>query len=65
MEGCFIFDDEFFYVFFVCFDDEMLDIVNFLWCDFDYLLNDNVGFVVGLYNDKLNGFFFVIIFVGV
>lgn len=65
MEVCFIFDDEFFYVFFVCYDDDILDIVNLFWCDFNYDLNDNVGFIIGFYNDKINGFFFVIILVGI
>lgn len=64
-EGRFTFDDEFFYVSFVCFDDETPDIVNSLRRDFDYSLNDNVGFAVGPYNDKLNGFFFVITPAGV
>ena len=64
-EARFTFDDEFFYVSFVCFDDETPDIVNSLRRDFDYSLNDNVGFAVGPYNDKLNGFFFVITPAGV
>ena len=64
-EGRFTFDDEFFYASFVCYDDETPDIVNSLRRDFDYGLNDNVGFVIGPYNDKLNGFFFVITPAGV
>jgi len=59
-EGRFTFDDEFFYASFVCYDDETPDIINSLRRDFDYDLNDNVGLVIGPYNDKLNGFFFVI-----
>ena len=59
-EARFTFDDEFFYASFVCYDDETPDIVNSLRRDFDYDRNDNVGFVIGPYNDKLNGFFFVI-----
>ena len=59
-EARFTFDDEFFYVSFVCYDDETPDIVNSLRRDFDYDRNDNVGFALGPYNDKLNGFFFVI-----
>jgi len=59
-EARFTFDDEFFYASFVCYDDETPDIVNSLRRDFNYDLNDNVGFAIGPYNDKLNGFFFVI-----
>ena len=59
-EARFTFDDEFFYASFVCYDDETPDIVNSLRRDFNYDLNDNVGFVIGPYNDKQNGFFFVI-----
>lgn len=54
------FDDEFLYVSFVCEDDDTPDIVNSLRRDFDYPLNDNVGMVIGPYNDRLNGFFFVL-----
>ena len=64
-EARFTFDDEFFYASFVCYDDETPDIVNSLRRDFAYDLNDNVGFVLGPYNDKLNGFFFVITPAGV
>ena len=64
-EGRFTFDDEFFYASFVCYDDETPDIVTSLRRDFNYDLNDNVGFVLGPYNDKLNGFFFVITPAGV
>ena len=59
-EARFTFDEEFFYASFVCYDDETPDIVNSLRRDFNYDRNDNVGFAVGPYNDKLNGFFFVI-----
>ena len=59
-EARFTFDDEFFYASFVCYDDETPDIVNSLRRDFNYERNDNVGFVIGPYNDMLNGFFFVI-----
>ncbi len=59
-EARFTFDDEFFYASFVCYDDETPDIVNSLRRDFNYERNDNVGFALGPYNDKLNGFFFVI-----
>ena len=59
------FDDEFLYVSFVCYDDDTPDIINSLRRDFEYDLNDNVGFAIGPYNDKLNGFFFVITPAGV
>ena len=59
-EARFTFDDEYFYASFVCYDDETPDIVNSLRRDFNYDRNDNVGFAIGPYNDKLNGFFFVI-----
>ena len=61
-EARFTFDDEFFYASFVCYDDATPDIVNSLRRDFNYELNDNVGFALGPYNDMLNGFFFVTIF---
>ena len=64
-EGRFTFDDEYFYASFVCYDDDTPDIVNSLRRDFNYDLNDNVGFAIGPYNDKLNGFFFVITPAGV
>jgi hypothetical protein len=64
-EARFTFDDEFFYASFVCYDDDTPDIVNSLRRDFNYDLNDNVGFALGPYNDKLNGFFFVITPAGV
>ena len=64
-EARFTFDDEYFYASFVCYDDDTPDIVNSLRRDFEYDLNDNVGFALGPYNDKLNGFFFVITPAGV
>ncbi|MEL7249013.1 MAG: DUF5916 domain-containing protein [Bacteroidota bacterium] len=64
-EARFTFNDEFFYASFVCYDDDTPDIVNSLRRDFNYDLNDNVGFAIGPYNDKLNGFFFVITPAGV
>lgn len=54
------FDDDNFYVSFVCYDDQTPDIVQSLRRDFNYDNNDNVGFTLGPYNDRLNGFFFVI-----
>lgn len=59
------FNDEFLYVSFICEDDESPDLINSLRRDFDYPLNDNVGFVIGPYNDFLNGFFFVVTPAGV
>ena len=54
------FDDHNFYVSFVCYDDQTPDIVQSLRRDFNYDNNDNVGFTLGPYNDRINGFFFVI-----
>jgi hypothetical protein len=54
------FNEHFFYVSFVCHDDESRDMINSLRRDFDYEKNDNVGFNLGPYNDRINGFFFVI-----
>lgn len=59
------FDDDFLYVSFYCADDTTPDVINSLRRDFEYDLNDNVGLVLGPYNDKLNGFFFVITPAGV
>ncbi len=52
------FNDEFVYVSFVCYDDETPDVVSTLRRDFNYPLNDNVSFIFGPYNDRLNGYFF-------
>lgn len=52
------FDDQFFYVSFVCYDDNTPDLINSLRRDFEYPLNDNVGVNLGTFNDGLNGFFF-------
>lgn len=59
------FDDHYFYVSFVCMDDNTPDLINSLRRDFDYPLNDNVGVNIGPYNDGLNGFFFAITPAGV
>lgn len=59
------FDDDFLYVSFVCYDDDTPNIISSLRRDFNYDQNDNVGFSLGTYNDKLNGFFFVITPAGV
>lgn len=53
------FSDRFFYVSFVCYDDSTKDLINSLRRDFDYERNDNVGMNIGPYNDRINGFFFV------
>jgi hypothetical protein len=54
------FNDQFFYVSFICYDDESRDLINSLRRDFDYERNDNVGFNIGPYNDRINGFFFAL-----
>lgn len=59
------FDEENFYVSFVCYDDNTPNVISSLRRDFNYDLNDNVGFALGPYNDRLNGFFFVITPAGV
>lgn len=59
------FNDEFFYVSFVCYDDESPDLINSLRRDFEYPVNDNVGVNLGPFNDGLNGFFFSITPAGV
>jgi hypothetical protein len=59
------FNDDFFYVSFVCYDDESPDLINSLRRDFDFPLNDNVGVNLGPYNDGLNGFFFSVTPAGV
>jgi hypothetical protein len=59
------FDDLFFYVSFVCYDDKMPDIVQSLRRDFDFDTNDNMGICLGPYNDAINGFYFVVSPLGV
>jgi hypothetical protein len=54
------FNEHFLYVSFVCHDDESPDLINSLRRDFEYDRNDNVGMSLGPYNDRINGFFFVI-----
>jgi hypothetical protein len=54
------FDEHFLYVSYVCYDDASRDMINSLRRDFDYERNDNVGMNIGPYNDRLNGFFFVL-----
>ncbi|MDZ7646097.1 MAG: DUF5916 domain-containing protein [Cytophagales bacterium] len=52
------FDDDNFYVSFVCFDDSRPTVVQSLRRDFEWSLNDNVGIYMDPYNDFTNGFFF-------
>lgn len=59
------FNDQFLYYSFVAYDDTTRDMINSLRRDFDYERNDNVGMNIGPYNDRLNGFFFVLTPAGV
>ncbi len=54
------FDQHFLYVSFVCYDNQVLSVVQSLRRDFDFSLNDNVGIVIDPYNDYTNGFYFVL-----
>ncbi|MBS1976726.1 MAG: carbohydrate binding family 9 domain-containing protein [Bacteroidetes bacterium] len=54
------FNDHFLYVSLICQDDSTRDLINSLRRDFDYERNDNVGITLGPYNDRINGFFFVL-----
>lgn len=54
------FDDHFFYVSFVCYDDSKPTVVQSLRRDFDWSLNDNVGMYLDPFNDFTNGFYFTI-----
>lgn len=64
-EARFTFNDQYLYVSFVCYDDQSPDLINSLRRDFDYERNDNVGMNLGPFNDRINGFFFVITPAGV
>lgn len=59
------FNEQYFYVSYICYDDKSPDLINSLRRDFEYEKNDNAGFTVGPFNDRLNGFFFVITPAGV
>lgn len=59
------FNEEFLYLSFVCQDDTTPDLINSLRRDFNYDLNDNVSVVLSPYNDKRNGFYFIITPAGV
>lgn len=54
------FDEDFVYVSFIAYDDSTADVVNSLRRDFNYDLNDNTGIVISPFNDKQNGFFFLL-----
>ncbi|HEV8512446.1 MAG TPA: DUF5916 domain-containing protein [Cyclobacteriaceae bacterium] len=55
------FDQHFFYVSFVCYDNmEKPNIVQSLRRDYDFGLNDNIGLYLDPYDDHTNGFFFEI-----
>ncbi len=52
------FDDSFFYLSFVCYDDDKPNVAQSLRRDFDWSLNDNVGVYMDPFNDFTNGFYF-------
>lgn len=52
------FDDDFFYISFVCFDDSKPNVVQSLRRDFEWSLNDNVGVYMDPFDDFTNGFYF-------
>lgn len=54
------FDEANLYISFVCYDDNTPDIVQSLRRDFDYENNDNMAVNIGPYNDRINGFFFIV-----
>ena len=53
-----IFDEQFIYVSFICYDDNAPVVVQSLRRDFEWSQNDNVGIYFDPYNDFSNGFFF-------
>ncbi len=56
-----VFDEQYFYVSFVCHDDmSKPNIVQSMRRDFDYDFNDNVGIFLDPYNDNTNGFYFLV-----
>jgi hypothetical protein len=59
------FNDHYLYISYVCYDDQTPDLINSLRRDFDYERNDNVGVNIGPFNDRINGFFFVLTPAGV
>jgi hypothetical protein len=52
------FNDDFFYLSFVCFDDDRPNVVQSLRRDYEWSLNDNVGVYMDPFNDFTNGFYF-------
>ncbi|MFM8740137.1 MAG: carbohydrate binding family 9 domain-containing protein, partial [Cytophagales bacterium] len=52
------YDEHFFYVSFVCYDDSKPNIMQSLRRDFEWELNDNIGIYLDSYNDYTNGFYF-------
>lgn len=52
------FDDDFFYLSFVCYDDDKPNVVQSLRRDYEWSLNDNVGVYMDPFNDYTNGFYF-------
>jgi len=59
-EARFTFDDHFFYISFVCYDDKAPQVMQSLKRDFDPDLNDWVGLTIDPYKDFTNGFYFLI-----
>jgi hypothetical protein len=59
------FNEHFFYVSFVCYDDQRPNVVQSLRRDINWSLNDNVGLYLDPFNDFTNGFFFTITPMGV
>ena len=52
------YDDDFFYLSFVCYDDDKPSVVQSLRRDYEWSLNDNVGVYMDPFNDFTNGFYF-------
>lgn len=52
------YDDDFFYISFVCYDDNKPSVVQSLRRDYEWALNDNVGVYLDPFNDFTNGFYF-------
>ena len=52
------YDDNFFYLSFVCYDDDRPNVVQSLRRDYEWSLNDNVGVYMDPFNDFTNGFYF-------
>jgi hypothetical protein len=52
------YDADFFYMSFVCYDDDRPNVVQSLRRDYEWGLNDNVGVYMDPFNDFTNGFYF-------